>query len=214
MLRRCDRIGTIVASAVHRRVTSGAQVTLKWPNDVLIDGEKVSGVLIEIEDGVLFVGIGCNVVSAPLVSALGPNGARPATCLAAHNEAIAAYIEQENSTPSFNQVVDVAGGPQPSTDIGPGGSPLREGDFHKELAIEICAAVHNWVQAQSDSSALVLTDFERNLDRSPQKLRDGNNNAVAGGEEVLPISVNSDGTLRVKSTVSGVERTLVADYLW
>lgn len=46
-------------------------VTLKWPNDLLIDGKKFSGILIEsdgVVDGaipVVFVGIGVNVVSAP-----------------------------------------------------------------------------------------------------------------------------------------------------
>lgn len=40
-------------------------VTLKWPNDVLIGGAKVSGLLIEREAEALLLGIGINLVSHP-----------------------------------------------------------------------------------------------------------------------------------------------------
>ncbi len=40
-------------------------VTLKWPNDVLIGGAKISGILIEREGSHLLVGIGMNLVSHP-----------------------------------------------------------------------------------------------------------------------------------------------------
>ncbi len=162
---------------------------------------QVCGVLIEIEDGVLFVGIGCNVLSAPDVAALGLNGARPATCLAHHNLEIQAAAE------SLHVLTEVdANGSTTVTDHGAAGdvdlpsssgSQLQEGDFHKALAMDICSAVSSWVEAQSDSAALVLQDFDRNLDRSPQRLRDSQNSAVAGGEEVLPIGLNQDGTLQV-----------------
>jgi BirA family biotin operon repressor/biotin-[acetyl-CoA-carboxylase] ligase len=58
-------------------------VRLKWPNDPLVDGRKVSGVLIESgrrDDGRLWVacGIGVNLAHAPVAPE------RPATTLAAH----------------------------------------------------------------------------------------------------------------------------------
>ena len=60
-----------------------ALVRLKWPNDVLVDGRKVSGVL--IESGArgygrlwLAIGVGMNLQSAPLAAD------RPATALADH----------------------------------------------------------------------------------------------------------------------------------
>lgn len=41
-------------------------IKLKWPNDVLLDGKKISGILIEKSNGnYLIVGIGVNIVSAP-----------------------------------------------------------------------------------------------------------------------------------------------------
>lgn len=42
-------------------------VTVKWPNDVLINGLKVSGILIEIEPPYAIIGIGMNLVSAPTI---------------------------------------------------------------------------------------------------------------------------------------------------
>ncbi len=58
-------------------------VRLKWPNDVLVDGRKVSGVLIESglrSDGRLWlaVGVGVNLKSAPVAAD------RPATTLTDH----------------------------------------------------------------------------------------------------------------------------------
>jgi len=40
-------------------------VTLKWPNDVLVGGAKISGLLIEREPEALLIGIGINLVSNP-----------------------------------------------------------------------------------------------------------------------------------------------------
>jgi len=57
-------VGLAVARAV-REFSEGA-VQLKWPNDVLIDGKKCAGILIEgAGDGALMVGVGVNVGSAP-----------------------------------------------------------------------------------------------------------------------------------------------------
>lgn len=58
--------------------------TLKWPNDVLIDGRKVAGVLVELHAGCnqcdLVVGIGVNVNASPASADV----TVPATCLAEH----------------------------------------------------------------------------------------------------------------------------------
>ena len=50
--------GLAVARAIERE--TGAAAFLKWPNDVLLGGAKVAGVLAEARDGVI-VGIGVNV---------------------------------------------------------------------------------------------------------------------------------------------------------
>jgi BirA family biotin operon repressor/biotin-[acetyl-CoA-carboxylase] ligase len=51
--------GTAVADTVEALLRRPAAV--KWPNDVLVDGGKVAGVLLELRDGAVVVGIGMNV---------------------------------------------------------------------------------------------------------------------------------------------------------
>lgn len=41
------------------------QIGLKWPNDILCDRKKVGGILIELEDNRVLVGIGINIVQHP-----------------------------------------------------------------------------------------------------------------------------------------------------
>ena len=65
------------------RYAPPALVTIKWPNDVLLDGRKTSGILIEsgrAPSGGLWlaVGIGVNLSQAP------GDTERPATCIAEH----------------------------------------------------------------------------------------------------------------------------------
>ncbi len=61
-----------VGEGVVRRLPPGRDLRYKWPNDVLVDGQKLSGILLEsaaAQDGALawlVVGIGVNVVSHPV----------------------------------------------------------------------------------------------------------------------------------------------------
>lgn len=50
--------GLAVADAVRRH---GTHVQLKWPNDVLVDGRKLAGILTERLDDMLVIGIGIDV---------------------------------------------------------------------------------------------------------------------------------------------------------
>jgi BirA family biotin operon repressor/biotin-[acetyl-CoA-carboxylase] ligase len=57
---------TGVAAVEAVRTLGVAEATLKWPNDVLIGGRKVAGILAErTEPGRVVVGIGVNVAAAP-----------------------------------------------------------------------------------------------------------------------------------------------------
>jgi BirA family transcriptional regulator, biotin operon repressor / biotin---[acetyl-CoA-carboxylase] ligase len=51
--------GIAVATAV--RSAAGAPATLKWPNDVLIGGAKLAGILAEQSGDVVVIGVGINV---------------------------------------------------------------------------------------------------------------------------------------------------------
>jgi len=72
-----------VGDAVRALAPSGLQVTYKWPNDVLFNGRKGAGILLETSgraDGALqslIVGIGINIVAGPAEARF------PATCLRA-----------------------------------------------------------------------------------------------------------------------------------
>jgi BirA family biotin operon repressor/biotin-[acetyl-CoA-carboxylase] ligase len=85
-LKHVPRFGFIAALTVHDTVHAllpDANVTLKWPNDVLVNGKKISGVLLEASAApnqrVLWaiVGIGLNVEHHP------DNPSYPATSLEA-----------------------------------------------------------------------------------------------------------------------------------
>jgi BirA family biotin operon repressor/biotin-[acetyl-CoA-carboxylase] ligase len=75
-------VGVAVADALDPRVPPPHRLTLKWPNDLLLDGAKLAGILIEstlnAAGGVdaMVIGIGANLAVAPTL----PD--RPTACLA------------------------------------------------------------------------------------------------------------------------------------
>ncbi len=75
--------GVAVAEAVRATLPAGPVPMLKWPNDVLLDGKKCAGLLIDAAPEKnriewMVIGIGINVAYAPEVPG------RIATCLADH----------------------------------------------------------------------------------------------------------------------------------
>lgn len=55
--------GMAVLSAISKHFARSRKVQLKWPNDVMLDGKKVAGVLCERRNDNVIVGIGINVKS-------------------------------------------------------------------------------------------------------------------------------------------------------
>lgn len=54
-----------VAETVAGLLPKGDGIVVKWPNDVLVHGGKIAGILIETMDGVTILGIGLNILLAP-----------------------------------------------------------------------------------------------------------------------------------------------------
>lgn len=54
-----------VLDAVAEVASESASLELKWPNDVLLNGGKLSGILLEMVKGHIVVGIGVNLARAP-----------------------------------------------------------------------------------------------------------------------------------------------------
>jgi BirA family biotin operon repressor/biotin-[acetyl-CoA-carboxylase] ligase len=54
-----------VRDACAETLGGGALLALKWPNDVLLDGGKLSGILLEMVRGQVVVGVGVNLAQAP-----------------------------------------------------------------------------------------------------------------------------------------------------
>jgi BirA family biotin operon repressor/biotin-[acetyl-CoA-carboxylase] ligase len=66
---RTSELSFLAALAVFDTVAAlmprGIRPLLKWPNDVLVSGAKIAGILLEREDDATILGIGLNVLEAP-----------------------------------------------------------------------------------------------------------------------------------------------------
>lgn len=67
--------GVALAKAVSA-LAPGVAARLKWPNDLLVDGVKCAGILMERTGNAVVIGIGVNLVAAP------PRSDRPTIALA------------------------------------------------------------------------------------------------------------------------------------
>ena len=81
------RVGTVVIDALN-----DSRLSLKWPNDVLLEGGKVAGILVESDGDAIYVGVGVNVASAPAVPSAGPDRGRRAAKIPGDAVAIAQSI--------------------------------------------------------------------------------------------------------------------------
>jgi len=54
-----------LAAGVAAAEACGPDVRLKWPNDLMLRGRKLGGILVEVGGGKAVVGIGINLTSAP-----------------------------------------------------------------------------------------------------------------------------------------------------
>ncbi len=75
-----QQLSFVAAVALHRALAQWVlsdRLALKWPNDLLLDGSKVSGILLEAQGPATIIGFGVNLATHPAESE------RPAISLAA-----------------------------------------------------------------------------------------------------------------------------------
>ena len=75
-------VGLALAEGLEAR---GIELKIKWPNDLIVAGRKVGGILVEQRGGYGLVGIGINLAWAPDDSLLRLDGGMPATKLSDHS---------------------------------------------------------------------------------------------------------------------------------
>jgi BirA family transcriptional regulator, biotin operon repressor / biotin---[acetyl-CoA-carboxylase] ligase len=97
-----QQLSFVACVALHEVLTTyGPEIKLKWPNDLLIDGKKVSGILLETANNLttIIIGFGVNLQHSPAETE------RPATSLAAHvaDKPPGAQAVLEQLTSAFSQ---------------------------------------------------------------------------------------------------------------
>ena len=190
------RIGNIIRPIIEDQVSTTIKdkVKLKWPNDVLIDSKKVSGVLIEMERDYCLIGIGCNILLAPFISSVGPDSGRPATCIAEYYKNNMNETETESESETEKSAINNE----------------NAISLAREIGIQIGNTVFDWsFNNHNDSAENIVSEFTNQMEFTPQRLR----GAPQEGE-VMPVCVNADGTLKVEVVTTGTRRDLTTDYLF
>lgn len=134
-------------------------------------------------------------MTAPEVTALGPEAGRSSTALYLHNE----EINQQKITMEISNRDQINLQAHHEANDAPVSYNLQECDYHELLAIRIMLSFQQWIAQKQDSSDDVITDFSRQMDFSEQRLRDVNDPTK---NRIQPIGLNSDGTLQVQFDVS------------
>ncbi|WP_373356988.1 biotin--[acetyl-CoA-carboxylase] ligase [Pseudoroseicyclus sp. CXY001] len=78
-----------------------AHLELKWPNDVLLNGGKVAGILLENFGTALAIGIGVNLAAAPEAADLPEGAVRPVSLLGETGTAIGPEAFLDRLAPAF-----------------------------------------------------------------------------------------------------------------
>ena len=97
---QAPELGFVAALALHDAVATlvdPALLQLKWPNDLLLDGAKLSGILLERTGDALVLGIGVNLAVAPDIAG------RATVALADHGVALAAAALADMVVAAFSK---------------------------------------------------------------------------------------------------------------
>jgi biotin-(acetyl-CoA carboxylase) ligase len=221
------KIGDLTASLINNTLYSQQQqqqqqqseseskqqriVTVKWPNDVLVDGKKISGTLIESSDDWFLIGIGINVAYAPPISKTGTDYGRPSVCI---NE-----YRNKNSINNQEQ--------QQQEDI----------DVARDMGVQLALDFHRWIYDSNDNAESIVEGWKKWLDYDMELVMrndknppldeidngngNGNNNQQQKQKQeqeqkqrvVKIVDVLHDGRIRVQNQDEfGRMEVLVSDY--
>ncbi len=132
--------GIATADAINAVLPAGPTAMLKWPNDVLLNGQKCAGLLIDATTAQnridwLVVGMGINVAYAPQLPG------RATTCLAAHGAETTALAVAESVLDHLSNWLDIFQSSGPDKIIlswmsraHPVGTPLEVNAPHQSAA--------------------------------------------------------------------------------
>lgn len=112
-----------VASQI--RCEPQSQLTLKWPNDLMFQGAKVAGILMESHGKFMLIGIGINVSVAPLIT----DGGSPSGCLA--DTGLNSLANEKIIAGLYRRIIQAEEAANPSTD-----SKLSETTYEKEWDLD------------------------------------------------------------------------------
>jgi BirA family biotin operon repressor/biotin-[acetyl-CoA-carboxylase] ligase len=205
------KIGDLTASLVKNQLddcgAGGATVTVKWPNDVLVDGKKISGTLIENASDWFLIGIGINIAHAPTVPTTGTDYGRPSVSLLD-------YCSSGSSISSISSSDD-------AEDDSDSKQQSKEAQDHRdqkarELGVQLALDFHRWIYENSHNPSStadsIVEGWKRWLDWDAQLTMRNDQDKEGPRRVVKLLNVLPDGRIRVANTEDGKEEILVSDY--
>tara|TARA_B100000029_G_C17040780_1_gene765825 strand:- start:189 stop:605 length:417 start_codon:yes stop_codon:yes gene_type:complete len=65
-------INPVIVSEIIKKFCKNKKISFKWPNDIFVNGKKISGILQEVitceEKKFLIIGVGINIISNPKIN--------------------------------------------------------------------------------------------------------------------------------------------------
>jgi len=185
---------------------ANAKVTVKWPNDVLINQNKLSGTLIESEivQGTtwLLIGIGTNIRQAPSLSHSPGKNPRASTCIQEYCDATLQRPDKDSHNNKNHPILMDA----------------------YSFGVHLAQRLVDWVVVEPRRIRNKAQREQRVIERWKQYAEFGTLYEMRGtvqeeskgqyqGEQVQTVNVRYDGQLVVRGQ-DGRERLLVADYMF
>ena len=180
------KIGCVVGEEISKMLPASKRgvLKLKWPNDVLLEKKKVSGVLVEVEGSAVLIGVGVNVKEAPVITQseddinFGREAARLSTYLNGFDE----------------------------------GDGDRVNETVLTLARGIAGRLEEWCRAFEVDNFDAAREADTIVGDFSRRVEFGVRMRMRQGGWVAPLSIKADGQLLVRDD-SGDEKLLSSDYM-